>query len=198
MNRSVRIDRALMGACAVIWLAVIGMSVAAVVAVVELGSGQATDQPESSHTPWALYVVIAISAAIIIASIPLLLRARRAAVQEPPRKPATPAARPPVARPAREAPTEKLRVFGSVADPVSQGRPGEKHRRGEEFIEKVWQRFIVSMGNAVGGATLAVAFATYCMGTHAGGWAVAALVVAGIIAVLMPLIFWRHQRRLPV
>jgi NhaP-type Na+/H+ or K+/H+ antiporter len=193
MDRSVGIDRVLLGACVVIWLAVIGMSVAAIVALVELGSGHASDQP-ASQTPWGLYVVIAISAVIIIASIPLLLRARRAAEQEPPAR-RTP---PPVARPAVEAPTEKLRVFGSVANPVSQGRPGIQQRLGEELIEKVWQRFLVSMANAVGGATLAVALATYYMGTHSGGWAVAALVVACIITVGMPAIFWRHQRRLPV
>jgi NhaP-type Na+/H+ or K+/H+ antiporter len=202
MDRSASIDRVLVGACALIWLAVIGMSVAAIVALVDLGSGHASDQSASSQTPWALYVVIAISAVIIIASIPLLLRARRAAVQEPPQKPnlAGPAApRPPrPARPAVEAPTEKLRVFGSVASPVTQGRPGIRQRFGEELIEKVWQRYLVSMANAVGGATLAVALATYCMGTHSGGWAVAALVVAGIITVGMPAIFWRHLRQLPV
>jgi NhaP-type Na+/H+ or K+/H+ antiporter len=198
MDRSTTIDRALVGACAVIWLAVIGMSVAAIVALVEMGSGHASEQSASAQTPWALYVVIAISAVIIIASIPLLLRARRNAVQEPPPR-AVPPARPAApARPAVEAPTEKLRVFGSVANPVSQGRPGLRQRLGEELIEKVQQRFLVSTANTVGGATLAVAFATYCMGTHSGGWAVAALVVASIITVGMPVIFWRHLRQLPV
>jgi hypothetical protein len=193
MDRSVTVDRALLGACAVIWLAVIGMSVAAIVALVEMGSGHASDQP-ASQTPWGLYVVIAISAVIIIASIPLLLRARRAAVVEPPPR------RPPpqIVRPAVEAPTEKLRVFGSVANPVKPGRPGIQQRLGTELIEKVFQRFLVVLATAVGGATLAVALATYFMGTHSGGWAVAALVIAAIITVLMPVMYWRHLQRLPV
>jgi NhaP-type Na+/H+ or K+/H+ antiporter len=198
MDRSLNIDRALMGACAVIWLAVIGMSVAAIVALVEMGSGHASDQP-ASQTPWGLYVVIAISAVIIIASIPLLLRARRAAVQEPPpRRPPSPppVARPP-GRPAGEAPTEKLRVFGSVASSAGLARPGIQQRLGEELIEKVSQRFLVSIATAVGGATFAVALATYWLGTHSGGWAIAALVVAGIITVGMPVIFLRQSGRLP-
>src|SRR5512135_1730439 len=116
MDRSETVDRALLGACAVVWLAVIGVSVAAVVALAELASGRAGDSAPDSGTPWGLYVVIGISAAIILASIPLLLRARRAAQQDLPRRaPETPARN--SGAPAVEAPTEKLRVFGTVADP---------------------------------------------------------------------------------
>jgi NhaP-type Na+/H+ or K+/H+ antiporter len=194
MDRSLTTDRVLLGACAIIWLAVIGMSVAAIVALVELGSGHASDQPAGSQTPWGLYVVIAISAVVIIAAIPLLLRARRAAEREPARPPV---ARPAPARPAVEAPTEKLRVFGSVADPAHRRRAGELRRLSEDAVEKVWQRFLVSIANAAGAATLAVALATYCMGTQSDGWAVAALVFAGIFTVLMPVMFWRQLRRLP-
>jgi Protein of unknown function (DUF2561) len=194
MDRSTTIDRVLIGACVVIWLAVIGMSVAAIVALVEMGSGHASDQP-ASQTPWGLYVVIAISAVIIIASIPLLLRARRAAVQDPPKRQQPPViARPAV--PAVEAPTEKLRVFGSVTNPASQARAGIQQRLGDELVEKVSQRFLVSIANAIGGATFVVALATYWMGRQSWGWAVTALVIAALIVVGMPLIFLRHRSRL--
>ncbi|MGV0697282.1 DUF2561 family protein, partial [Mycolicibacter sinensis] len=69
-------DRVLLGVCAAIWLALLGMSVAATVALVDLGRG--FDQPtESSHTG-LLYIVIGVSALVILAAIPVLLRARQA------------------------------------------------------------------------------------------------------------------------
>ena len=214
MDRSETVDRALLGACAVVWLAVIGVSVAAVVALVELGSGRAGEPAPNSGTPWGLYVVIGISAAIILASVPLLLRARRAAQQEPPRRPpstAPPSTAPPStaprrpAAPAVEAPTEKLRVFGSVADPAGEQPPGGKRppppspyggTLSDDLVEALWLRFTLSMAAAMGAATLAVATATYFMAVKHGGWAWAALTVAGIVTALMPLIPWRQLRPL--
>src|SRR5882672_755263 len=108
-----RIDRILLGACAGVWLAALGAGVAATVALVDLGTGHGQSTGESD-TPWLLYAVIAISAAVIIGAVPLLLRARRAALEEsPPPARATPvravAGRQPPVRGA-ESPTEKLRV----------------------------------------------------------------------------------------
>ena len=209
MDRSETVDRALLGACAVVWLAVIGVSVAAVVALVELGSGRAGEPAPNSGTPWGLYVVIGISAAIILASVPLLLRARRAAQQEPPRRP--PSTAPPStaprrpAAPAVEVPTEKLRVFGSVADSAGEQPPGGKRppppspyggTLSDDLVEALWLRFTLSMAAAMGAATLAVATATYFMAVKHGGWAWAALTVAGIVTALMPLIPWRQLRPL--
>ena len=76
------IDRILLGACAAIWLVLLGVSVAAAVALADLGRGfhKAAGNP---HTTWVLYAVIVISALIIAAAIPVLLRARRAAGADP-------------------------------------------------------------------------------------------------------------------
>ncbi len=76
------IDRILLGACAAIWLVLLGVSVAATVALADLGRGfrKAAGNP---HTTWVLYAVIIVSALIIAAAIPVLLRARRAAAAEP-------------------------------------------------------------------------------------------------------------------
>jgi Protein of unknown function (DUF2561) len=202
MERSYNVNRALLAACVVVWLAVIGVSVAAIVALVQLGSGRAGNAPSDSGTPWGLYVVIGISAAVILGSIPLLLRARRAALQQPPprRQPVVTPRRPPV-----EAPTEKLRVFGVAAGPADPTRPGERrppvqslYARGmsEEMVDQMWVRFTASMATAIGVATLAVATATYFMGVKDDGSATAALVIAGIITVLMPLIPFRQLRHL--
>ena len=202
MERSDNVNRVLLAACAVVWLAVIGVSVAAIVALVQLGSGRAGNAPSDSGTPWGLYVVIGISAAVILGSIPLLLRARRGALQQPPprRQPAVTPRRPPV-----EAPTEKLRVFGVAASPADPKRPGDRrppvqslYARGmsEEMVDQMWVRFTASMATAMGVATLAVATATYFMGVKDDGSATAGLVIAGIITVLMPLIPFRQLRHL--
>jgi hypothetical protein len=193
MDRSDTVDRALLAVCAVVWLAVIGVGVAAIVALVALGSGRAGDSGAGSGTPWGLYVVIGVSAAIILGSIPLLLRARRAAQQEPPsrQQPAT-ARRYSAAD--DEGATEKLRVFGSVAGrrppvlPYAGGSP--------EMVDRMWLRFVASMATAMGAATLAVATATYFMGVRADGSAWAALSVAGVITALMPVIPWWQLRQL--
>jgi hypothetical protein len=203
MDRSENVDRALLAACAVVWLAVIGVSVAAIVALVHLGSGRAGDPTADSATPWGLYVVIGVSAAVILGSIPLLLRARRAALQEPsPRRVPVAPARPPVSV---EASTEKLRVFGSVADAADRTRPGGRRPpprspyaggMSPEMVDRMWLRFTASMATAMGAATLAVATATYFMGVKDDGSAWAALTIAGIITVLMPIIPWRQLRQL--
>ena len=194
MDRSDTVDRALLAVCAVVWLAVVGVGVAAIVALVALGSGRAGNPGAGSGTPWGLYVVIGVSAAIIIGSIPLLLRARRAAQQEPPpRQPPATAHRYSAA--GDEGATEKLRVFGSVAGrrpPVLPYADGMS----PEMVNRMWLRFIASMATAMGAATLAVATATYFMGVRDDGSAWAALIVAGVITALMPIIPWRQLRQL--
>ena len=77
------LDRILLAACAVIWLAALGSAVAATVALVGLGSGHSAESSSSSGTPWLLYGVIGVSALIIVGAIPLLVRARRAALDDP-------------------------------------------------------------------------------------------------------------------
>ena len=69
-------------ACAAIWLAVLGSAVAATVALVDLGRGH-PESSTTSGTPWLLYTVIGVSALVIIGAIPLLVRARRASLEDP-------------------------------------------------------------------------------------------------------------------
>ncbi|HUO37038.1 MAG TPA: DUF2561 family protein [Mycobacterium sp.] len=198
------VDRALVIGCAVIWLAVIGVGVAATVALVALGTGGHPETASGPQTPWLLYAVIAISAVIILGAIPLLLRARRAAMAEtaaPPR----PAPRPTPARPAApvgEAPTEKLRVFGSVdpigrTTPVSPQRPPPPAERlAPEAVERMWLRSTAAIAAAMGTAMLAVATATYLMAVDANDSAWIALGIAGVVTVGMPAIPWLFLRHL--
>ena len=77
------VDRIFVGACAAVWLVLIGVSVAATVALANLGQGY-HKSAGSSHTPWVLYAVIIVSALIIAGAIPVLVRARRISRFEPP------------------------------------------------------------------------------------------------------------------
>src|SRR6201996_7428275 len=69
-------DRILIGLCAAIWLILVGVSVAALVALMDLGRGFHAGKG-NPHTSSVLYAIIIISALIILAAIPMLLRARR-------------------------------------------------------------------------------------------------------------------------
>lgn len=193
------VDRVLVIGCAVIWLAVIGVGVAATVALVALGTGGHPETASGSRTPWLLYAVIAVSAVIILGAIPLLLRARRAAVAEPAAP--TPLAPPPrTGAPAEEAPTEKLRVFGPPGDAIGRSGPAAPQppaaRLAPEAVDRMWLRCTASIAAAMGAATLAVATATYLMAVDANDSAWIALAVAGVITVAMPVIPWLYLRQL--
>ena len=79
VGRADRSDRILLAVCAAIWLAALGAAVAATVALVDLGRGH-PESSTTSGTPWLLYTVIGVSALVIVGAIPLLMRARRAAL----------------------------------------------------------------------------------------------------------------------
>lgn len=80
------IDRILVGACAAVWLVFTGVSVAAAVALMDLGRGF-HEMAGNPHTTWVLYAVIVVSALVIVGAIPVLLRARRMAEAEPATRP---------------------------------------------------------------------------------------------------------------
>ncbi|HET9541361.1 MAG TPA: DUF2561 family protein [Candidatus Limnocylindria bacterium] len=201
-----RIDRILLGACAAVWLVALGAGVAASVALVDLGRGHPI-APEGSDTPWLLYAVIGISAVVIVGAVPLLLRARRTALDAP--RPARttgerPApGQPPSARGA-EAPTEKLRAFKSVAEQVNP-RPGYPAPSAAiraapsvlvSAVDQLWLRCAVAIACAMGVATLAIGVATYLMASdnNTAAWILYGL--AGLVTLAMPALAWFYLRQL--
>ncbi len=185
----VTVDRILLGACAAVWLAVVGVSVAAVVALVDLGrSFQRTGSP---HTPGVLYAVIIVSALVIVAAIPVLLRARRTGRAQPARGPRV---REAVRRPARpgyvaprtiadEARTERLTALAAA------GISGAE-------ADRIWLRGTLALAATMGVALIAVAAATYLMAIGRYGPSWTAYGIAGIVTATMPLISWHRVRRL--
>lgn len=198
-----RIDRILLGACAGIWLAALGAGVAAAVALVDLGKGQPETSGDSG-TPWLLYTVIGISAVVIIGAVPLLLRARSAALADsaPPPPPAVRSApgrpQPPVR--GVEPPTEKLRVRGAGAGPA----PGYSAPRASltapapamTAADRQWLRCGVVIACAIGVAMLAIGVATYLMAVDSDAVAWVFYGLAGLVTLAMPAVPWYYLREL--
>ena len=188
-----RTDRILLGGCAAAWLAALGAGVAATVALVDLGSGH-TASSGHSGTPWVLYVVIGVSAAVIIAAVPLLLRARRDARGDaaPAPRPAAPAGGQGRAAPrVTEAPTEKIRAVApasAVAAPSRSVSP---------VVEQLTLRCAASIGCAMGVAYVLIGTATYLMAVDSdvASWVfygAAGVVTAAMIG--LPVYFVRELR----
>jgi hypothetical protein len=179
-------DRILVGVCAAVWLLLVGVSVAAVVALADLGRGfhGGTGKP---HNSWVLYTVIVVSALVILAAIPVLLRARR--MTEPGVRPTGSAAGRPL-RPgysparavAEQARTERMTALRPVLPDAD--------------AERIWLRGSLLLLGPMGLALVAVAAATYSMaiGHQGAAWSLYAL--AGIVTAAMPVIWWLQDRRL--
>lgn len=190
------IDRILLGACAAIWLIWLGVSVAAAVALADLGQGF-HKTARNSHTTWALYAVIIVSALIIAGAIPVLLRARRMAGGEPVarsivtqgRSPARPGA--PAARTAEQ--RARLRQRAQASAQAAAGHAAEWS--GEE-ADRIWLRGTLLLTSTMGGALIAVAAATYAMAVGHDGVSWVVYGVAGLITAAMPVVEFIHVRQL--
>jgi hypothetical protein len=212
------IDRFMVAVCGAIWLVLLAMSVVATVALVQLGRGR--DAGPDGQPSWLLYSIIAVSALIIAGAIPLLLRARRTALADPGSTGSDPdgvsgsgvagsgvsgsgVAGSGVADPGPvlpvEAPTEKLRVFGTAVDPYARDaapEPAAVSRVPAGVVDRLWLRGTASLLGAMGLALTAVATATYLLatGSDTGTWV--ALGTAGAITVAMPAVLVAFARRL--
>ncbi|CAN5573536.1 DUF2561 family protein [soil metagenome] len=184
------IDRSVMAACAATWLVALGISVAAGVALANLGErGGAAPVADKSETPWLLYTVIGVSALVIALAIPLLLRARRTSEEPPP--------------PPRTGPkTVQARAMMAV-DPDPPDYPGPTPARYSSSVisaialDRMWLRCGLGVLTTLGLAYAAVAVATYLMAVdkETASWWVYG--VAGAITVVMiaiPIVYLRQLR----
>jgi hypothetical protein len=182
-------DRILIGSCAVVWLALVGMSVAALVALMDLGRG--FHSPKGNpHTSSVLYAIIVISALVILAAIPMLLRARRMTREAPDARPAGSPARTVSSRSIRSGPMAGM-AHGST-ERITPQRPALP----EAEVDRFWLRGTVALMAIMGGALLAVAAATYAMAIGHDGFAWTGYGIAGAITLVMPLVLWRQVRQL--
>lgn len=186
------IDRILIGACAAVWLVLLGVSVAAAVALADLGRGFHQAASSTHSTSWVLYAVIVVSALIIAGAIPMLIRARRMAQTDPAAR-GMAASRPPV-RLMSQAPR-------TAAERARQPRPQAPAPAADsdwsgETVDRVWLRGTVLLVTAMGAALVAVATATYLMAVGHDGPSWVAYVIAGVVTAGMPAIEWLHVRQL--
>lgn len=184
------IDRILLGACAAVWLVLLGVSVAAAVALADLGRGIHTAARNTHSTPWVLYAVIVISALIIAGAIPVLLRARRMSKTEPPVVRSTALqGRPSVTQPAGR----------KVVDRVRQQRATTTAPAGEwsgEAVDRIWLRGTVVMVSTMGLALIAAGAATYAMAVGHDGPSWVGYLLAGAITAALPAAEWLFVRQL--
>lgn len=187
-------DRILVGACAAIWLALVGMSAAALVALIDLGSGF-HENKGNSHTSTVLYVIIAISALVILGAIPLLLRARRTLRSEPVGRSVIVPARGADGQPIRPGHPPARTVAGQQ-DRTERLSAMRSARLPDAALNRVWLRGGLALMTTMGVALVGVAVATYLMAIGHQGAAWTVYVLAGIVTVAMPVIPWRHVRQL--
>jgi Protein of unknown function (DUF2561) len=190
------VDRILLGACTAVWLVLIGVSVAAAVALSDLAGGyhKAANSP---HTTWVLYVVIGVSALIIAGAIPVLVRARRNSQVTPVRAPAAPA-RPggqpafrtgiPTTRAPAERPTPDRPQAEQALWPPAAASGAE--------VDRIWLRGAVALTGTIGLALVAAGTATYLMavGEDTASWVCYG--VGGLIAAGLPAIEWVFVRQI--
>jgi hypothetical protein len=189
-------DRILVAACAALWLAALGAGVAAVVALVDLGSGH-TATSSDSNTPWLLYTVIGVSAAVIIGAVPLLIQARRSSLGGNQRPAARPAA---TARSGFGDPVEATTRLRTIGGPVirRQPVPPASSRLGfpTAAVDQIWLRSSVVTAGAIGAATTLIGVGTYLMATEHDTVAWVAYGLAGLVTVAMPAAPWFFLRQL--
>jgi hypothetical protein len=186
------VDRLMIGVCGAIWLVLLAAGVFATVAMVRLGSGHTSGGEGKSS--WLLYSIIVVSALVIIAAVPLLMRARRAAqaVAAPDDAPVESPAEP--VNPT-EAATEKMRVFG--VDPYERVLPEARPLQvSEELVDRLLLRGTVSLLGAMGVALTAVTIGGYLLAERNDTGAWVALGLAGVVTVAMPAVAIFFQRQL--
>jgi hypothetical protein len=184
------IDRIMVGACAAVWLVLLGVSVAAAVALADLGRGF-HKTAGNSHTTWVLYAVIIVSALIIAGAIPALVRARRMSPADSARS-VPGQARPPVRlmSPAPRTAAERARQqrVAQAADPEGEWSG--------TAVDRVWLRGTVLLTGTMGAALIAAATATYLMAVGHDGPSWVGYALAGIVTAAMPVLEWLHVRQL--
>jgi hypothetical protein len=188
-------DRILVAVCVVLWLAALGAAVAAIVALVDLGTAHTANSP-ASETPWLLYTVIGVSAAVIVGAVPLLIRARRSSMSGT-QRPVAPVA---TARSGFGDPVEATTRLRTTGSPVirRQSVPPVNSRLGfpTAAVDRIWLRSSAVTAGAIGAATTLVSVGTYLLATDHDTVAWVAYGVAGIVTVAMPAAPWFFLRQL--
>jgi hypothetical protein len=190
-----QVDRILIIVCAVLWLAALGAGVAAVVALVALASGRSVSaEATQADTPWLLYTVIGLSAAVIVAAVPLLLRARRSNPGGGDSRSPGPPARSVFGDPVE---TTKLRSFGGPAIRRNATPPASSRVAfPTAAVDQIWLRCSVIIFSAIGAATTVISVGTYLVATDRDTASWFAYGFAAVIALAMPAVPWFYLRQL--
>jgi len=164
-------DRILVGVCAAIWLLLLGVGVAAVVALTELGRG--FQQGGGGPHTGLLYTIIGVSALVIAAAIPVLLRARRAAPVDVELR--------------RAAPRKPVHTEQSPMD--DDGVAENRHAAVlHAALDQLWVRGAAGLAGTLGAAFVGAAAGTYLLAVGKDTAAWTGFGVGGAIALGMPVL----------
>ncbi|CAM3298668.1 hypothetical protein BST27_26130 [Mycobacterium intermedium] len=188
------IDRILIGACAAVWLVLVGVSVAAGVALADMGRGLHKVSSDS-NTSWVLYTIIAISALVIAGSIPILIRARRETAPEPIVR-----SKSLIGRVESRTP---VRTGGAGSRPLAESAlrsPAKAYTEVTEWsgeaVDRIWLRGAVALTGVTGVALIAAATATYLMADGHDGAAWFSYGAAGVVTAGLPVVEWFYVRQI--
>lgn len=189
-----QVDRVLIAACVVIWLLALGSMVAAAVALVGLANGRSIAAAQAD-TPWLLYTIIGVSAAVIVGAIPLLIRARRQSSDTS--AVAVAGAGPTTRTGDAGAPAMWMEPFGApvlgrVPIPAASSRVGFP----VAAVDRVWRRCTTVTVGAMGAAITGIGVATYLLASDHSTAAWILFGVAGVITVVTPAVPWFFLREL--
>ena len=191
-------DRILVAVCVVLWLAALGAAVAAIVALVDLGTAHTANSP-ASETPWLLYTVIGVSAAVIVGAVPLLIRARRSSMTGT-QRPIAPIAPVATARSGFGDPVDATTRLRATGGPVVRRQSVPPVNSGLGFptaaVDRIWLRSSAVTAGAIGAATTLISVGTYLLATEHDTVAWVAYGVAGLVTVAMPVAPWFFLRQL--
>jgi hypothetical protein len=135
-----------------------------------------------------LYAIIIISALIILAAIPMLLRARRITRDGPVARSSGP--------PARTVSARSIRAGSLAGQSATERLTTQRPALADAEVDRFWLRGTAALMGAMGAALLAVASATYAMAIGHDTYSWTGYGIAGAITLVMPLIPWRQVRQL--
>lgn len=191
-------DRIVLGLAALLWLTALGALVAAAVALSNMG--KTTTGGGESETPWLLYTVIGVSAVVIVAAVPLLIRARRASLETPSGPAPAPAARPDTGGSAFGDPVVTTNVRSTTGPVIRrQPMPPASSRLGfpTAAVERIYLRCPAVLAAAMGGAVTLAGVATYLAATghDTPSWVLYGVCAVVVVAMPAAPVFFLRQLR---
>lgn len=186
------VDQIFFATCVGIWLILVGVAVAAAVALTDMGRGFHKGAA-SSHSTWLLYAVIGVSATVIVGAL-IALRRGRSESPEPPDGTDAETGTPVRRRLVSTSESEPPRLRYGQATPTSADLANAAWSG--SAADRIWARGVLTVTAGIGLSLTAAASATYLMAVGHEGISWGAYGLSGLVAAGLPVIEWMYVRQL--